>query len=126
MNWAWRATLGIVSMDRERRRRGVRALVAAGATWTAAFAGFTDAPSRFQLIMSVAAGLLVAGAAVAEPDAQAQHASPKKFVDRVGPTWMRAFAWAAAVGAAFKKTAEACIGKLGSGLLVGRGQMVGG
>jgi hypothetical protein len=78
MTSTWPVRLVLVPRDRERRRRGVRAVVAAGATWTAAFAGFTDTPSRFQVIMSVAAGLLAAGAVVSEPATRAERASSKK------------------------------------------------
>jgi len=61
-----------------------RALLAGGATWTAASAGFAESPSRSQLIMAGFAALLTAGAVIFEPDTPPP--STKKIIRQVTVT----------------------------------------
>jgi hypothetical protein len=68
-----------MAMNRERRRRLVRAFVTAGATWAAASAGFAETPSRFQLVMSGVAAVLTGGMVAFGPQAPVASSDLKNF-----------------------------------------------
>ncbi|MEV6812313.1 hypothetical protein [Micromonospora sp. NPDC051296] len=70
------------------------AFVTAGATWTAASAGFAEAPSRFQLVMSIIAAALTGGMVAFGPNALVSLADLKKFLTCKDTFVFQPCAWA--------------------------------
>ncbi|MER7439602.1 hypothetical protein [Micromonospora avicenniae] len=102
------ATIVPVAMSRENRRRVLSAFATAGATWTATSAGFAEAPSRFQLIMSGIAAALTAGVVAFGSEAVVPPAGLKKFRYCKVSVWSQQFAWASV--AALKKPTKLRLG----------------
>ncbi len=108
MTWQLSDIIDAVAMSRERRRRAVSAFATAGATWTAASAGFAEAPSPFQLIMLGAAAALTAGVVAFSPGASAPPAELKKPRYCKVSIWPQPFACES--GAALKKPVKLRLG----------------